>query len=196
MSSMRSRLSLPGARPAASVPKPPPPRPRPPAEPPRPAAEAKPGPSPERVRAQLEAQREAAIVHHAGLFDAAERALAERVLAGGTARVGGKHQAAGRHLRRWAELTGRLVWIGDKRWGNPYRPWLAEDRRPTAEELALSHARYREHVLASPALLERLPGLRGRVLACSCPPDAPCHGDVLAGLLEAGAGSTAAPDRR
>src|SRR5690349_13440502 len=79
------------------------------------------------------------------------------------------------------------VWIGGKPWGNPFRPWLGEGRRPTAEELAESHARYREHVLGSPDLMARLPELRGKVLACACRPGVPCHGDVLVELLEGGA---------
>lgn len=33
-------------------------------------------------------------------------------------------------------------------------------------------------------LLEQLPGLRGRALACWCPLDQPCHADALIELLE------------
>jgi hypothetical protein len=163
-----SRLALPGGR--ASVPKPPVPRPTEP----RPADPA----------VAIAAQREAAARHHFALLTEAERTAAERVLAGGTVRGRRRHASGHRHLLRWAELVGRYAWIGGELWGNPFRPWREEGRRPTAEELVASHARYRAHVLASPALMARLPELRGKVLACACPPDAPCHGDVLLELLE------------
>ena len=173
-----TRLALPGARrPApvvrASVPKPPPPKPAP--RPPRPAAKAAPERTPEEVEA---VQREAAIAHHLARLDEEGRAKVEAVLAGGTVR------ASERHLARWAELAGRLVRIGGKVWGNPFRPWRGEGRRPTAEELAESHRRYRAHVLASPALTARLPELRGKVLACACRHGDPCHGAVLVELLD------------
>ena len=157
-----SRPVLPGAEPIrASVPKPPPPKPRPAA------------------KADIAARREAAFA----LLDGAGRAAAERALAGGAARASSYRRGAEGRLVRWAELTGRRVWIGDERWGNPFRPWREEGRRPTAEELAESHRRYRAHVLASPDLVARLPELRGKVLACACPPGAACHGDVLVELL-------------
>src|SRR4051794_19314632 len=189
--STSSRLTLPGARPIrAGVPKPPPPPPRPP-EPPRPAAKAKPEAepkrTPERVRADIAADREAAARHHLERLDDATRALAERVLAGGTVRVS-RRTAVERRLDRWAELVGRRVWIGGKLWGNPYRPWRDEGRRPTDEELAASHALFRAHVLASPGLMARLTGLRGKVLACGCPADVACHGTVLIELLDREAG--------
>ena len=162
-----SRLVLPGARPAASVPKPPPSKPRP--TEPRPAA-----------KADVAARREAAFA----LLDGAGRAAAERALAGGAARASSYRRGPEGRLVRWAELAGRYAWVGGEPWGNPFRPWLGEGRRPTAEELAESHARYREHVLASAELRARLPELRGKLLACACRPGVPCHGDVLLELLE------------
>jgi hypothetical protein len=44
-------------------------------------------------------------------------------------------------------------------------------------------AKYREYLLNSPELLEQLPELQGKVLACWCTPK-PCHGDVLLELLD------------
>lgn len=50
---------------------------------------------------------------------------------------------------------------------------------------------YESHILESPALLTRLPELRGKPLACWCRHDGQvrtrenfCHGDILVGLLE------------
>jgi hypothetical protein len=43
-------------------------------------------------------------------------------------------------------------------------------------------SKYREHILMRTDLLEQLPSLRGKVLACWCKPDE-CHGDVLIELL-------------
>jgi len=43
--------------------------------------------------------------------------------------------------------------------------------------------RYEERLLNTPELLERLPELEGKVLACWCAPR-PCHGHVLLRLIE------------
>ena len=56
-------------------------------------------------------------------------------------------------------------------WHNPFR----EGKDGTLEEVL---EKYREHVLGRPDLVEKLPGLRSKVLACWCKPK-PCHGDVL-----------------
>lgn len=68
------------------------------------------------------------------------------------------------------------------RWGNPFSHLdntKAQFKVETREE-AIS--KYREWILTQPALLERLPELRGKVLGCWCKPNA-CHGDVLLELL-------------
>ncbi|MFG2790245.1 DUF4326 domain-containing protein [Streptomyces sp. NPDC048419] len=44
-------------------------------------------------------------------------------------------------------------------------------------------AMYRAYLLEHPELLELIPELRGRTLACWCAPEL-CHGDVLAELAE------------
>jgi hypothetical protein len=45
---------------------------------------------------------------------------------------------------------------------------------------------YERYILEErPDLVERLPELKGKILACWCTPE-PCHGDVLLSLAEAG----------
>ena len=61
-------------------------------------------------------------------------------------------------------------------WANPY------PARSNGRDKAV--ALYREHVLSSPALLDRLEELRGKTLGCWCKPDQACHGDVLIELLK------------
>ncbi|CAH6420393.1 Domain of unknown function (DUF4326)-containing protein [uncultured virus] len=61
-------------------------------------------------------------------------------------------------------------------WGNPFVLKNESDRPEVIRQ-------YREHLLASPRLLERLPELKGKVLGCWCAPRA-CHGDVLVEVLE------------
>lgn len=59
-------------------------------------------------------------------------------------------------------------------------------RSAAANERTRAINRYHDHLLASPALVGRLPELRGRILACGCrrsgelrTPSTTCHGDVL-----------------
>ncbi len=70
------------------------------------------------------------------------------------------------------------------KWGNPYthikdKTTLAQYIVDTREEAI---AKYREHILNSPELLEALDELEGKVLGCWCKPKS-CHGDVLLELL-------------
>lgn len=72
-------------------------------------------------------------------------------------------------------------------WGNPYshkEGTLAKYKVDTVEEAI---AKYREYVLSSPKMLDRLCELKGKVLGCWCKtkknPNAPCHGDVLIELV-------------
>jgi hypothetical protein len=79
------------------------------------------------------------------------------------------------------------IYIGrGSKWGNPYthikdRATLAEFVVGTREE---AMRKYREHVLASPELMESLHELRDKRIACFCKPSKSCHGDILVELLE------------
>lgn len=42
---------------------------------------------------------------------------------------------------------------------------------------------YRNYILSNPSLLQLLPTLKGKILACWCHPDA-CHGDILVDLYK------------
>lgn len=71
------------------------------------------------------------------------------------------------------------VYIGrPSKWGNPY----AIGKDGTREEVI---EKYRAYIQARPDLMAALPELRGKVLGCWCKttPDVPCHGDVLAELV-------------
>jgi hypothetical protein len=69
-------------------------------------------------------------------------------------------------------LPKDAVYIGrGGRWGNPFV--IGEDGS-RAEVIA----KYRQMLLGSPAMLDRLDELRGKDLVCWCAPRA-CHGDVL-----------------
>lgn len=61
-----------------------------------------------------------------------------------------------------------------RRWVNPFHFGPHGDRD---QVMAL----YREHILGRPDLLRRIPELRGKTIACWCPP-APCHAHILAEL--------------
>lgn len=63
------------------------------------------------------------------------------------------------------------------RWGNPFV--IGKDG--TREQVI---AKYREWVVQQPTLMRDLHTLAGERLACFCAPK-PCHGDVLADLVEA-----------
>jgi len=68
------------------------------------------------------------------------------------------------------------VYIGrPSKWGNPF----ILGRDGTREEVV---AKYREYILNKPELMQALPELRGKTLACWCAPLA-CHGDVLVELI-------------
>lgn len=56
------------------------------------------------------------------------------------------------------------------KWANPYP--VKQYGRDKVLEM------YRQHILQSPDLLNFLPELEGKVLACWCAPE-PCHGDIL-----------------
>lgn len=61
------------------------------------------------------------------------------------------------------------------RWANPYRPAT----RSAEANAAAVHA-YRRHLREHPTLVDELRAqLRGVSVACWCPLELPCHGDVV-----------------
>lgn len=122
------------------------------------------------LRDHPEAARRGAPVA-ATTWNPAEVKLRDTVLAGGTVVASLRHHHA---LLSWAEAEDRLVRV-DRRsdWGNPFVMGDDGDRSAVIEA-------FQDHYLPyKPSLLARVPGLRGKVLACWCAPE-PCHGDVLA----------------
>jgi Domain of unknown function (DUF4326) len=82
-----------------------------------------------------------------------------------------------RRTKGWRKPTGAVVISRPSRWGNPYR--VSEHGLPGA--LAL----YRRHLREHPELVEAgRRELAGRTLACWCPPDRPCHGDILLEVVD------------
>lgn len=72
----------------------------------------------------------------------------------------------------WRKPAGAVVVARPTRWGNPYK--ISEYGREEAI------ARHRQDVLSDPEMIEAIRReLAGRVLACWCPLDQPCHADTL-----------------
>lgn len=61
-------------------------------------------------------------------------------------------------------------------WGNPFIIGIHGTR---AEVIA----KFAEWLPNQPALMARLPELRGKVLGCACRTDQKCHGDILISLI-------------
>jgi len=87
-------------------------------------------------------------------------------------------------LRRtagWHKPAGVVVVARPTKWGNPF-PFAPGTSIP---DRAASVARFREFVAGDydpgeyPSRAEIRAELAGRDLACWCPPDGPCHADVL-----------------
>ena len=82
-----------------------------------------------------------------------------------------------RRTKGWRKPPGAVVISRPGKWGNPYR--VSEHGLPGA--LAL----YRRHLSEHPELVEAARReLAGRTLACWCPPDRPCHGDILLEVID------------
>lgn len=89
-----------------------------------------------------------------------------------------------RRTKGWRKPEGAVVVARPSRWGNPYRvgdinPYATTEDHPHGQpaDAAEVVALYRMGVTFLPA--EVFAGLRGRDLACWCPLNQPCHGDVL-----------------
>src|SRR5262245_13801425 len=76
------------------------------------------------------------------------------------------------------------VYIGrQNRWRRlPRSPWANPYSTPRHGDRATVIAKFEAWLRGQPALLARLPELRGKRLVCWCAPEQPCHGDVLARL--------------
>lgn len=96
------------------------------------------------------------------------------------------------------------VYIGRPgHFGNPFTHKPLSDTKAEFQTATVAEAiaRYAEWVRTQPAVLARLPELRGKILGCWCTPrtltasDRPyvCHGQVLAAMADAPA-DTEAPD--
>ncbi len=73
--------------------------------------------------------------------------------------------------------SGYDVYIGrGSPWGNRYVIGVHGTRAECIDQ-------YEEWIRTQPALLARLPELKGKVLGCHCSP-LPCHGHVLVRLIE------------
>jgi hypothetical protein len=89
-----------------------------------------------------------------------------------------------RRARGWRKPAGAVVVARPTKWGNPYKVGAADADGRTPMTAAVAVARYRYALtfgtdgrLPTPGEIER--ALRGKDLACWCPPGQPCHADVL-----------------
>jgi len=81
--------------------------------------------------------------------------------------------------RGWRMPAGAIVVARPSRWGNPYL--VSDYGRVGAVRL------YREWITSQPDLIATaVAQLRGRDLACWCPPGQPCHADVLLEIANGG----------
>ena len=81
--------------------------------------------------------------------------------------------------RRSRNPPGSVMVTRGTRWGNPYRLVEHGGTYTRAASLWLyEHVHLEQH----PDLVAQLPDIAGRPLACWCPLDQLCHGDVLARL--------------
>jgi hypothetical protein len=90
-----------------------------------------------------------------------------------------KAQQGDRQVIEWAEGLGLLVRVDRSGpWGNPYP---LSNERDQAERAEVCRRYEVEHLASRPDLVDLIPTLRGKVLACWCSPRQ-CHGDTLARL--------------
>jgi hypothetical protein len=126
---------------------------------------------------------------------AAERLLADVVLAGRGAVVNVRRAGPHARLAPWLLGNGLLIYVGHA--GNRHA-WPESDfanpfHREARSDRAGMVSRYRDWLVVESGLLDRLAAgeLRGRALGCWCAPLA-CHADVLLEahvLLECGGGT-------
>src|ERR1700756_184565 len=96
-----------------------------------------------------------------------------------------KGRRADEDLIKWAEESGRFVYLGDAVRHTRYQrsPWFNPAKgRKTDHNRAVNE--YRSYISKRPDLLAKLSELRGKVLGCWCYPEA-CHGNILIELCYA-----------
>ena len=91
------------------------------------------------------------------------------------------------NLQEWLDASPDHIYIGrnltayvkgavGSKWKNPF----TIKKTGTAKEAC---KKYRDYVLATPALRNSLDELEGKTLGCWCVPDHECHGEVLKQLF-------------
>jgi hypothetical protein len=78
-----------------------------------------------------------------------------------------------------APINGAVLVTRPSRWANPY---ILVEHGGTYTRGASLWLYEHVHLELHPELRAQLPQLRGRLLACYCPLDEQCHGDILARL--------------
>ena len=75
-------------------------------------------------------------------------------------------------------------------WGNPFSHKLGTAAKFKVDSIEEAILKYREYVLSSQHLMEKLESLKGKTLGCWCMPKNPefgklyCHGQVLIELID------------
>jgi len=86
-----------------------------------------------------------------------------------------KTRVVNRHTETYDVYIGRGT-----PFGNPFKIWIDGNRKEVIEMFSVYfHRRIQE----DPEFRGLVEGLRGKVIACSCKPNA-CHGDVIAKWLD------------
>jgi Domain of unknown function (DUF4326) len=82
-----------------------------------------------------------------------------------------------RRTKGWRKPPDAVVISRPSKWGNPYRV--------SEHGLAKALALYRRHLTEHPELVEAARNeLAGKLLACWCAPEQPCHGDILLEVVD------------
>lgn len=81
------------------------------------------------------------------------------------------------------------VYIGrGSPWGNPYSHREGTKAQFVVDSTEEAIDKYKEWLLNQPELINKLPSLKGKTLGCWCKtrkdPNRPCHGDVIAELVD------------
>lgn len=90
------------------------------------------------------------------------------------------HRVQLSRAKGWRLPVGAVSIAYPTKWANPYRPTTR-----SAEANAAAVAAYAQHLAEHPDLVAAARReLGGKDLACWCPPDLPCHGDILLRVIQ------------